>query len=59
MRIKDPDLKAIETCCRALEKCTSHDMLRTAILFITDKYIVHPPTDLPEHLKMFPNQTPS
>lgn len=58
MKIKDPDIKAIEGCCRALDKCTSHQMLKATIAFITDKYLAHPSKDLPKHLKSKTSLTP-
>lgn len=48
------DLSVIKTCVRGLDKSTSSKMLRANLEFLMDRYLWHPASDLPEHLREEP-----
>ena len=47
----DDDLSALKTCIRGLNKSTSPRMLKANLEFLLDRYIWHPSSELPEHLR--------
>ena len=42
-RTKDPDALALVAACKAIERSTSTRMLRAALVFMWDRYLVNPP----------------
>jgi len=38
----DPDIKALRACVRALEKSSTEKMKKVNVLYLYDRYVVHP-----------------
>src|SRR5690242_2472785 len=47
----DGDLSALKACIRGLNKSTSRRMLTANLEFLLDRYLWHPSSELPEHLR--------
>ncbi len=47
----DADLDVLKDCIAALDRSTTRTMLAANIRFLTDRYLSHPTTTLPDHLK--------
>lgn len=47
----DCDISALKSCIRGLDKSTSPRMLKANLEFLLDRYLWHPSSELPEHLR--------
>lgn len=52
-RKMDPDIKALAVACRALDGSSSQRMLRANLVFLWDRYVLHPT----EHAKSLPAES--
>jgi hypothetical protein len=48
---QDVDVLALKRCVRALDQCTSTTMVRATLDYLADRYLWHPSSLLPMHLK--------
>lgn len=47
----DPDIQVLADCIEALNQSSSRSMLLANLEYLMDRFIVHPSSHLPEHLK--------
>ncbi len=51
MSKQDPDFLALKRAVRALNGCTSIEMVEATLIYLRDRYIDHPAKETPEHLR--------
>ena len=50
-QVEDPDISALKACVKALNRSTSPRMLKANLDFLVDRFLLHPSSALPDHLR--------